>query len=601
MTQSLNDQILNYLQDCYTQNVNTVVTATQIGAHLGIRGLYIRSLLRNLKQNGFVALFNTNAGETGYRITFKGLNKNKPTSSESKRNYEEVQNHPDEHISKNIDDEIQIKKDIKFYISELKTCVSSSEYYKGMDVVGHMIEYLEKISLPKSTLDKLNSKLNTLWMVESGWLDMDWLKDGQKYEPVDEAYESLFAYLEFLLKNPTPLKFKTYKKIKSREKPKDGLFRNISTFFKNSKTVEEKSLELPVSHEDPTGKIKVFISHKFVESDQKLAETLRMSLKEHNIYGYNAKREKEFDVVFEEKIKQQIASSDYLVAIITKKSLLAPSVNQEIGCAKGAEVKVRILVEENEAKGVFVEGKDMITFSRDSFEKSLESVIKDIQKNGFRKKPDDKLLEALNEHVYVPCYNQMINVYQNMDFIDNVPENPWKNIPANWKLNTEDDIKQLFIQYTEICDEWEKLRSDFIQNFSERKSKLIPIIVSAFRKCKLLDKNNHIILDDTTIEPHYWLEAFRMVLFDWNVTSGEELYQSLYNYAKNSKNGHDKWIKQWWDSNNGVHSNLFEIIPELIDVLDSPISQKMLDEKRTELRESIIQLTLALENKTKII
>jgi len=362
----------------------------------------------------------------------------------------------------------------------------------------------------------------------------------------------------------------------------------------------EKPLEFDVSHEDHTGKIKVFISHKFVEFDQKLAETLQNSLKEHNIYGYLAERKKEYDLGWDEKIKLDINSSDYLVAILTKHSLYAPSVHQEIGYAIGVKVPIRILVEEEEVKGVLAQGRDSEKFSRSDFEKYLGNIITDVKKKGIRKKLDNELKQKLDENVYVPCYNQMINVHQNMDFIDNVPENPWKNIPSNWKLNTEDDIKQLFIQYTQICDEWEKLRSDFIQNFSERKSKLIPIIVNAFRKCKLMDKNDHIILDDTTIEPHYWLEAFRMVLFDWNVTSGEELYQSLYNYAKNSKNGHDKWIKQWWDSNNGIHSNIFEIIPELINTLDSPITKKMLDEKRTELRESIMQLTLALENKTKI-
>lgn len=53
----------------------------------------------------------------------------------------------------------------------------------------------------------------------------------------------------------------------------------------NSQKIDEKPLEFDVSHEDHTGKIKVFISHKFVESDQKLAETLQNALDVHNIYG----------------------------------------------------------------------------------------------------------------------------------------------------------------------------------------------------------------------------------------------------------------------------------------------------------------------------
>ena len=35
------DQILNYLHGCHSQNVNAVVTSSQIGAHLGIKGIVL--------------------------------------------------------------------------------------------------------------------------------------------------------------------------------------------------------------------------------------------------------------------------------------------------------------------------------------------------------------------------------------------------------------------------------------------------------------------------------------------------------------------------------------------------------------------------------
>ena len=149
---------------------------------------------------------------------------------------------------------------------------------------------------------------------------------------------------------------------------------------------EEKQLELEVDDEDPTGKIRVFISHKFVESDQILAEKLRKKLNECNIYGYNASRNREYDLVFGEKIKQEINNSDYLIAIITKNSQNAPSVHQEIGYALGVRVPVRLMVEENEAKGVLVEGKDIEKFSRTKFDSNLGNIIQDILKKGIRDK-----------------------------------------------------------------------------------------------------------------------------------------------------------------------------------------------------------------------
>ena len=172
--------------------------------------------------------------------------------------------------------------------------------------------------------------------------------------------------------------------------------------------IEEKSLEFDVSHEDHSGKIKVFISHKFIESDQILADTLRKSLAQHNIYGYLAERKKEYDIVFGDKIKQEIISSDYLIAIITKNSNLAPSVHQEIGYAIGVEVPVRIMAEEQEVKGVLVEGKDIEKFSRENFAKSLDNIIKDIQKNGIHEKSTDKEKKVLVKNHIDSMLNQFV-------------------------------------------------------------------------------------------------------------------------------------------------------------------------------------------------
>ena len=163
-----------------------------------------------------------------------------------------------------------------------------------------------------------------------------------------------------------------------------------SKILSNKQQKDENPLEFKVSYEDHTGKIKVFISHKFVESDQKLASLLQSSLKTRGIYGYLAERKKEYDLVFGEKIKKEIESSDYLVAIMTENSLFAPSIHQEIGYALGVKVPVRIMAEQQEAKGVLVEGKDIEKFSRHNFKSYLDNIIKNIIKNGIRKKLSDE-------------------------------------------------------------------------------------------------------------------------------------------------------------------------------------------------------------------
>ena len=86
MKQKTKDEILNYIHNCYSQNVNAVVTPSQIGAHLGIKGTIIKPILLDLKKDGFVGAARSEIGESGYQIISKGLNKNKSKLSELKEN-----------------------------------------------------------------------------------------------------------------------------------------------------------------------------------------------------------------------------------------------------------------------------------------------------------------------------------------------------------------------------------------------------------------------------------------------------------------------------------------------------------------------------------
>lgn len=134
---------------------------------------------------------------------------------------------------KTINDVDQIKIDLNFYISEINKIISSKKYLHGVDVIVDLTEYLRKLALPQTTLQQLQSKIDQTKRCNSSWLSMHWLKEGETYEPIETAYYDLITFLEFLMNNPTPLKFKTYKKITSRDKSKNSLLNNISLFFKN--------------------------------------------------------------------------------------------------------------------------------------------------------------------------------------------------------------------------------------------------------------------------------------------------------------------------------------------------------------------------------
>lgn len=361
---------------------------------------------------------------------------------------------------------------------------------------------------------------------------------------------------------------------------------------------DNESLEFDISHEDHGGKIKVFISHKFVKSDQKLAKILENYLNDNNIYGYLAERKKEYDIVFGDKIKNEIISSDYLIAIITKNSHLAPSVHQEIGYAMGVGVPVRIMAEDQEAKGVLIEGKDIEIFTRDNFEKYLENIIKNIQKNGIRKKLSQKEKEDLITHVYRPCFNQLMNVYPNREFITVIPDNAWNNLEPFWQLKCEPEISKLFQEYEKERNAWHLMWIDFQNKCQSKRKELGEMLRPIFEKYHLFNSNGDLPFGGYHLNPEGWIQNCQDVLFNPKIQNRLELYVILKDYAlKKWGERYSKSYDKWYQSNPLIFAEILKKIPDLTDKLDVEFSYTEINDQRTILKEKIELLTLSLKEK----
>ena len=175
-----------------------------------------------------------------------------------------------------------------------------------------------------------------------------------------------------------------------------------------SNNYDETSLDLDIQYEDFKGIMTVFVSHKFVKTDQNLALILQNKLKEHKISGHLAERKKPYDSLVRDKIMKSIQNSDYLIAIITKEASRSASLNQEIGYALGSKVPVIIMRERNADHGVLTYGLQDEEFTRENFERPCENVIGYIIQNGSRNKISrtteydvilDKFTEGGNHYV----------------------------------------------------------------------------------------------------------------------------------------------------------------------------------------------------------
>lgn len=114
--------------------------------------------------------------------------------------------------------------------------------------------------------------------------------------------------------------------------------------------------------------MKVFISHAFGGADEPLANTLKEDLGAAGIDGYLAERAPRYDLPISDKIRREINESDWLVAVITRRSHASASVHEEVGYALGRGVRVALMVEEGvEAAGVFTYGREYARFSVPKF------------------------------------------------------------------------------------------------------------------------------------------------------------------------------------------------------------------------------------------
>ena len=363
---------------------------------------------------------------------------------------------------------------------------------------------------------------------------------------------------------------------------------------------DDEPLEFDVSHEDHAGKIKEFISHKFVKSDQELADELREYLDKHNIYGYLAERKKEYDLGWDEKIKQDIESSDYLIAILTKHSLLAPSVHQEIGYAKGVKVPVRILSEEKEVKGVLAQGRDSEVFSRENFEKYLGNIIKDILKKGIRKKLNDKEKDELIRDIYRPCYNKIHDILRSSEFIDTVPDNPWLHLEPYLKIKAESDIRDLFDEYEKERKLWHMMWIDTGNKINGKRKEFDEILRPLFSTYLKVDQNGGMDFCGRLMGPIDWFLEYKDVLLNTEIKSDKELQQILKEYAfKKWGKRHSQCYDEWQEKYPSLYSDLLKIIPKLVEIVDADFTHQEIGTQRNKLKIKIEILTDALEEKLK--
>lgn len=95
-----------------------------------------------------------------------------------------------------------------------------------------------------------------------------------------------------------------------------------------------------------------------------------------------AQKVKKYEIGIDQKIKDAILGSDYLIPILTNNGLGSPSVNQEIGFAIGHGLPVIVMIEKETKLGVFVHGREPEEFTKETFYGSCTAVADYLAREG---------------------------------------------------------------------------------------------------------------------------------------------------------------------------------------------------------------------------
>ncbi len=64
-----------------------------------------------------------------------------------------------------------------------------------------------------------------------------------------------------------------------------------------------------------------------------------------------------------------------------------------------------------------------------------------------------------------------------------------------------------------------------------------------------------------------WIDAFKFIIFDKEIINEQILYEKLVKYARDTENGHLRWLQDWKRQKPTLYGHIFNTLPQLREVL----------------------------------
>lgn len=147
---------------------------------------------------------------------------------------------------------------------------------------------------------------------------------------------------------------------------------------------------------------KVFVSYSFDDKD--IMEKIVLSLNLRNIGSYVAEHDTQYGKPLTIKIQNAIKNSDALIAVITKDHL-SSSVDQEVGFALNAGIRVIPFVEDGAKIGFMLNDIEQMRFKRGKIEDASDKIAMYIAKKLKHRKSSEIFI---NDHILVKEHDDVV-------------------------------------------------------------------------------------------------------------------------------------------------------------------------------------------------
>jgi hypothetical protein len=584
-------KILEFLAKIYEDSPHRNIQKTTVLTELNIKENELERIILRLEYKNIVKLQKYINGWFA-RLT--------PYGYDFFQNLSNINNEKSEHSTNSMNN-FSLILEPEHLISKFKQCLKELDDLQNPQYI-NLVRIMNNGKLPDNEQKLLNISKRIRNLVKIGFTDgkerseMYTIEGGNFYKRIQTEGQPFHPIKDFQIfsQHVDWHRIKVKEFLDEVELIRDSMKNKTVTDISNTQ-VRDESIQIPV--DEFNGLFSVFISHKFVKEDQLLALELRTELRKNNIVGYLAESKKEYELLIGNKIREAIDKSEYVVAIITKHSQTSASVNQELGYALGIKKPIVIMIEKDAQHGVLTYGLEPEEFTRENFVNHCKTVTKYILNKG-KRNVSNKTPQILRETIYPELYDKMMKIYENSDAFKILTVNPWKDISPSSKLKIEEDIKQLFEEFTSKLSDWHTTLSRVNQNFTINKAKLGEIITSAFARVSLTKPDEMIILDSHSSQyPKDWIDAFKFIIFDEEIINEQILYEKLVKFARDTENGHLRWLQDWKTQKPTLFGHIFDTLPQLREVLRVDFINEDMQKEKESISILVEKIIKILENR----